>query len=317
MESSSSRVYLGTVQPGQWEASMSGKILGWIDRHIDLIFNLPTALTLLLIIGYPVVYVVSLSFTEWYMLSGDEPARFVGLQNYLQLFSDERFVRSIWHTFYFAGASVTVQVILGIALALLFDREFRGKTFYRSLFLMPMIAMPTAMSLVWIIMFDVNYGVLNYFLGLLGLGPVEWVVNPRYVIPSLVLTDVWHWTPFMTLLILAGLQSLPPEPFEAAKIDGASGLQTLFFITLPLIKPHIIVAVILRSIFALKTFDTIITITQGGPDFASETMNLNIYYNAFFYFRMGYAAAMGVFFFLVLLVINLILIRLRRREWSY
>ena len=298
-------------------AGLKGRILHFIDRNIYILFNIPAVVILLVLITYPVVYVLYYSLHELFLMDMSKPATFVGFGNYLKIFSDERFINSIGHTFYFSIGSVSLQLILGFAIALLFNKEFKGKTFYRSIFIMPMIAMPAAMSLVWIFMFNPMFGVINYFLSIVGLPPGEWIFAEKTAMPALILVDVWNWMPFMTLLLLAGLQSMPDAPFEAARIDGASRWQMQIHITLPLMKPHIIVALILRTIFALKTFDKILILTEGGPNFATETMNLRIYTEGFQYYHIGYAAALGVFFFMVVLIINVFLIKLRRRTWSY
>jgi multiple sugar transport system permease protein len=298
------------------ESGLRGSLSGWVDRHIAILFSLPTSVFLLGLVAFPVGLVLWTSLTDWYLYT-PERRRFVGLVNYVTLWADPRWPSAIWHTVYFAGASVTLQLVLGLAIALLFNRQLTGKTIYRSVFLLPTIAMPTAISLVWKVFFDNTYGILNHTLGLLGLAPVEWVSSPQWAIPSLVLVSVWQHTPFMTLLLLAGLQSLPTDPYEAARIDGASGWRTFRHITLPLLRTHIAVALILRSIFAVKEFDIILAITGGGPDFASETMNLNIYLNAFDYGYTGQAAARGVVFFALILAIQVALLRFRRRQWSY
>ena len=180
-----------------------------------------------------------------------------------------------------------------------------------------MISMSVAISLVWAILFNSTYGLLNYWLGFFGIPPIEWVTTSRWVMPSLIMVAVWQHTPFMTLILLAGLQSLPTEPYEAARIDGASRWQSFVNITLPLMRAHIIVATVLRSIFALKQFDIILAISEGGPNYASETMNINIYFHAFEYGYMGASSAKGVIFFTFILIIQLTLVKLRRREWSY
>ncbi|MBI3456610.1 MAG: sugar ABC transporter permease [Candidatus Rokubacteria bacterium] len=293
-----------------------GRLSSWTDRHLAALFSAPTVVFLLGLVGFPVALVLWTSMTDWYLYT-PEKRQFVGLINYVTVWSEARWWSAIWHTVYFAGASVTLQLVLGLAIALLFNRELAGKTLYRSVFLLPMIAMPTAISLVWIIFFNNTYGLLNYGLGLLGIRPVEWVTSPEWAIPSLVLVSVWQHTPFMTLLLLAGLQSLPTDPFEAARIDGASRWQMLVHITLPLLKAHIAVALILRSIFAIKEFDIILAITEGGPRFATETLNINIYFNAFDYGHTGQAAAKGVLFFALILAIQVLLVKLRTRQWSY
>jgi multiple sugar transport system permease protein len=298
------------------QRGFGSRLLDWIDRNMPVVFNIPTVLFLAGLVAFPVVLVILTSFTDWQLISNQE-AQFVGLDNYISVWQDERWLYAIWHTFYYAGATVFGQLILGLATALLFNRSFAGKAFYRSLWMMPMIAMSTAISLVWLLFFDNSYGILNYGLMAIGLEPIGWVSSEQWAMPSLILVGIWHHTPFMTLILLAGLQSLPQDPFEAARIDGASRWQTFVHITLPLMQGHIIVALILRSIFAVKEFDTILAITAGGPGFATETMNMNIYFNAFNYGYMGQAAAKGVLFFVFILAIQLVLVRLRRRQWSY
>lgn len=288
----------------------------WSDRNLPVLFNIPTVLLLAGLVVFPVIVVLYTSMTNWFLYT---PAKrqFVGLANYIDAWSDPRWLAAIWHTFYFAGGAVALQFVLGFGIALLFNRQFRGRSFYRSVFMLPMIAMSTAISLVWIIIFNNSFGLLNFWLGFLGVPPIEWLSDPAMAIPSLILVQVWQWTPFMTLLLLSGLQALPTEPFEAAKIDGASRWQSVVHITLPLMRGHILVALILRSIFAVKEFDTILTMTEGGPNHASETMNMNIYFAAFDYGHTAEAAAKGVIFFVIILLIQLALVRLRKRQWSY
>lgn len=301
---------------GRVESRPLGRLSDWVNRRVPVLFSLPTVVFLLGLVVFPVGLVLWTSLTDWYLYT-PERRRFVGLANYVTLWADPRWPSAVWHTFYFAGASVALQLVLGLAVALLFNRHLAGKALYRSVFLLPTIAMPTAISLVWKVFFDTTYGILNHALGLVGLGPVEWISSEQWAIPSLVLVSVWQHTPFMTLLLLAGLQSLPTDPFEAARIDGASAWQVFRHITLPLLRAHIAVALILRSIFAVKEFDIILAITGGGPEFASETMNLNIYLNAFDYGYTAQAAARGVVFFALILAIQIALVRFRRRQWSY
>jgi multiple sugar transport system permease protein len=288
----------------------------FLDRYMAVLFNLPTIIFLFGLVFVPVLIIISMSFTDWQLITKPDPD-FVGFANFITPWSDERWINAVGHTFIYAIASVTGQFIIGLGTALLFNRSFAGKSFYRSIWMMPMISMSVAVSLVWILFFDNAYGVLNYGLETIGLEPLEWTTSPEWALPSLIIVGIWHYTPFMTLILLAGLQSLPQDPFEAARIDGASRLQTLWHITLPLLQAHIMVALILRSIFAIKEFDTILAITEGGPNYASETMNLNIYYNAFEYQYLGQASAKGLLFFACIAGVQLILVRLRKRSWSY
>lgn len=294
----------------------SGRLADFVDRNIPILFNVPTGLFLFGLVFIPILLILATSFTDWQLITKPDPD-FVGLANYVEPWSDPRWLGAMWHTIFYAAASVAGQFVIGLAVALLFNRSFAGKTFYRSIWMMPMISMSVAISLVWILFFDSAYGVLNFALGQFGIDPIEWTTSPEWALPSLIIVGIWHYTPFMTLILLAGLQSLPSEPFDSARIDGASRLQMLWHVTLPLLKAHIMVALILRSIFAMKEFDTILAITEGGPAYASETMNLNIYFNAFEYQNMGEAAAKGVIFFACIACIQLVLVRLRKRTWSY
>lgn len=306
----------GSATPDDDEVQKDSAARSFLDRHMAVLFNIPTIVFLFGLVLVPVLIIIWMSFTDWQLITKPEPD-FVGLSNFITPWSDERWINAVGHTFVYAIASVTGQFIIGLATALMFNRSFAGKSFYRSIWMMPMISMSVAVSLVWILFFDNAYGVLNYGLETIGIEPLEWTTSPEWAMPSLIIVGIWHYTPFMTLILLAGLQSLPQDPFEAARIDGASRLQTLWHITLPLLQAHIMVALILRSIFAIKEFDTILAITEGGPNYASETMNLNIYYNAFEYQYLGQASAKGLIFFACIAAVQLVLVRLRKRSWSY
>jgi multiple sugar transport system permease protein len=184
------------------------------------------------------------------------------------------------------------------------------------LFVMPMMATPVAIALVWTMMFHPQLGVLNYLLSFIGIGPQEWFFNPRTVIPSLVLVETWQWTPLVMLIVLGGLAAIPTEPYESAEIDGANAFQRFRYITLPMIAPFLMVAVIIRTIDALKSFDIIYAITQGGPGTASETINLYLYSVAFAYYDVGYGSAIAVVFFALVIALSLLMLHLRQRtKW--
>src|SRR5207237_1002240 len=187
----------------------------------------------------------------------------------------------------------------------------------RAVFIMPMMATPVAIALVWTMMFHPQLGVLNYLLSLVGLPPQLWVFHPATVIPSLVLVETWQWTPLVMLIVLGGIASLPTEPYESAQIDGASTWQMFRYITLPLIMPFLIIAAMIRAIDAIKSFDIIFAITQGGPGSASETINLYLYSVAFVYYDLGYASAIAVVFFALIVALTALLLVLRRRaQWN-
>jgi multiple sugar transport system permease protein len=212
-----------------------------------------------------------------------------------------------------AAMAVVFPLILGLAAALVFNQKFPLRGLARTVFILPMMATPVAVALVWTMMFHPQLGVLNWLLAQIGIPPSMWVYSPDTVIPTLVVVEVWHWTPLVMLLILGGLASLPGDPYEAAKIDGATPLQSFWHITLPLLAPYIVVALIIRTIDALKAFDTIYVITQGGPGSASETINIFLYLQAFAFYNVGYASAVVVVFFAIILALAALLMWTRQR----
>jgi multiple sugar transport system permease protein len=275
-------------------------------------FSGPAVLILLVMMAFPIIYTLYLSFTNWTpTLIGS--AKFVGLQNYIKLITqDERFLNALWRTIWFTIAGVSIQCFLGVGLALIFNREFAGRGVIRTAFLMSMVATPVAIALVWMMILDINTGILNYFLNWVAGVRVAWLSNRSIVLWSMILVDTWQWTPFIMLIALAGLSALPTEPYESALIDGASSAQLLWYLTLPMLRPTLMVALMFRSIDALKTFDIIYVITGGGPAYASETLNLYAFSQGFAYFNMGYASALLALYFILVMGTSLLFIRLRR-----
>jgi multiple sugar transport system permease protein len=285
----------------------------WFERNIKYLFPLPAVLFILIMMVFPIGYTLRLSFYEWSM-SSLVPPQWVGLANYKTLlFDDPRFISSIWRTFAFTFAAVGIETVLGVAIALLFNQDFRGKNTLKTLFLLPMIATPVAIGLVWLLIYEPNVGFANKIMEFLNLPPQLWLASPKQVLMSLVIVDVWQWTPMIALVVLAGLTSLPTEPYEAAMVDGATRWQVLTKITLPLLQPTILVAVLLRSIDALKTFDIIYSMTGGGPDFHSETINIYTFVQGFSYFKLGMTSASLMIFFAIVLGMSIILVSARKR----
>jgi multiple sugar transport system permease protein len=291
---------------------------GWsffIEQHPVLVLTLPAAVVFFVLVIFPVFYTLYMSLHSWFASSLTVP-EFIGLQNFKRvLIQDDRFRNALWLTLYFTLVAIALQVVLGVTLALLLNRPFRGKGFFRSIFLLPMVATPVAIALVWMMMYNPTLGVMNYLVGLVGLGPYKWLSDLRLVIPALAVVDTWQWTPLITLITLAGLATLPIEPYESAMIDGATPAQMFWRITLPLLRPTIMVAVLFRSIDCLKTFDIIYVITGGGPGFASETLNVYTFQVGLFYFHIGYACSLLVILFALVLGVSLVLIKVRRGSW--
>ncbi|MFA6967893.1 carbohydrate ABC transporter permease [Bosea sp. (in: a-proteobacteria)] len=297
----------GPVQPAPFQHSADFTPRYWL-------FAAPAVLVVTAVIVFPWLFTLYMSGHDWKIGGGPE---FVGLQNFAELFRDTRFLESMGHTLYFTVLAVVLPIIFGTAAALVFHREFPFRGVLRTIFVMPMMATPVAVALVWTMMFHPQLGVLNYLLSLVGIGPQSWVYSPDTVIPTLILVEVWHWTPLVMLIVLGGLAGLPREPYESALIDGANAWHMFRHITLPLVWPFIMVAIVIRTIDALKAFDTIFVITQGGPGTASETLNIFLYLQAFQFYKIGYASAVVVIFFVIVIMLSLLLLYARQKsKWN-
>ncbi|WP_342359248.1 sugar ABC transporter permease [Terrarubrum flagellatum] len=277
-------------------------------------FVLPALIIVSSVILFPWLFTIWMSLNEW-KLGGS--IHFAGLSNYAKLFTDERFRDAVWQTIYYTVLATGLPLVIGTFAAVIFHEKFPLRGVLRGLYIMPMMATPVAIALVWVMMFHPQLGVLNYLLSLVGIPPQLWVFSPKTVIPSLALIETWQWSPLVMLIVLGGLASLPTEPYESAMIDGATRWQMFHKITLPLIMPFIMVALILRVIDALKSFDIIFAITQGGPGNASETLNIYLYNTAFPYRDMGYGSALAVVFFIIVIGLSLVMLWMRQRnKWD-
>ncbi|MHB1005405.1 MAG: carbohydrate ABC transporter permease [Chloroflexota bacterium] len=293
-------------------APARSKLSLFLDRHIYTLMIIPAAVTILLIIVFPLAYSLWMSVHEFSMGVTAVP-KFVGADNYAKLATDQRFLESVPRTFLFTVVSVIAPVFLGTVAALAFVRNFPGRGLLRTFFSLPMMATPVAIALIWQMMFHPQLGVLNYLLSLVRIPAQLWVFSGDTVIPSLAMIETWQWTPFVMLIVLGGLSGLPEEPHEAALIDGASKLQTIRYVTMPLLWPYIMIAIVLRAIDALKAFDIIYVITQGGPGTASETINIFLYLQAFAFYNIGFASAVVVVFFIILIAMSVGLLVVRQR----
>src|ERR1700742_4070948 len=277
-------------------------------------FVLPALVVVLAVIVFPWVFTIWMSLHEWKVGS---PTTFVGLSNYLRMPRDPRFVEAVWHTLVYTALSVILPLVLGTFAAVVFHQKFPLRGFLRGIFIMPMMATPVAIALVWTMMFHPQLGVLNYLLSLVGLPAQLWVFHPATVIPSLVLVETWQWTPLVMLIVLGGIAAIPTEPYESAQLDGANMWQMFRYTTLPLSAPFLFIAAMIRMIDAVKSFDIIFAITQGGPGSASETINLYLYSVAFVYYDVGYASAIVVVFFALIVALAGALLRLRQTtHWN-
>lgn len=277
-------------------------------------FVVPALVVIAAVIVFPWVFTLWMSVNSWTL---GQSVVFAGLDNYSRLLVDMRFWESLWHTTLYTLLAVVAPLFLGTLAALIFDAQFPFRGLLRGIFVMPMMATPVAIALVWTMMFHPQLGVLNYLLSLIGIGAQEWIYNQISVIPSLVLVETWQWTPLIMLIVLGGLAAVPREPYESAEIDGANAWQKFRYLTLPMIAPFLMIAVIIRSIDAVKSFDIIYAMTQGGPGTASETINIYLYNTAFSYYDIGYGSAMAVVFFIIIVALSFVLMMVRQRaNWS-
>lgn len=284
---------------------------GFFEKNIKYIFPLPALLFVILLMVFPVCYTFFLSFTDWSLTSGN-PLKVVFLESYFEVLKEPRFLAALGRTFYFTFGSVIIEMILGTAIALLLDNSFKGKGLVKTFLLLPLVATPVAVGIVWNLFYDPTIGILNFVLSKLGLPQSGWVSDAKTVMASLIIVDVWQWTPMITLIVMAGLAGISREPYESAMIDGANGRQILVKITLPMLMPTILTAVILRAIDALKTYDIIYAMTGGGPGYASENLNILAFKYSFEYFRMGQSSVILVILFLIVLSFSMIVMKVRK-----
>jgi len=261
---------------------------------------------------FPLIYAVVVSFQSFQMLI-PAPHRFIGFANYMQVFSDPLFWSGLKVTAAFVGGVLFLQFPVGFALALLLNRLPRFQNLAATLLLIPTIISPSVVAFQWIQLFNYRYGPINYILGLLHLGQPTWTADPHMALPALVFVDFWEWTPFMMLLLFAGLRALPASVVEAARVDGSSRWQVVWNIYLPLLKPVIGIVLVLRVLMNFKLFDIIYALTAGGPGTATENLAYYTYIQGFRYFNLGYASALAILQLILVAVLAKVLIRLTRR----
>nr|WP_030504717.1 sugar ABC transporter permease [Micromonospora purpureochromogenes] len=275
----------------------------WANAHRKWLFAAPAMAFVAVLIIFPVAWTGYLSLTD---AEGSVRAEseFIGFQNYLDVLADtDRFWPAVWRTVLFTGVVLAVEVALGMAIALLLWRPFRGERWVRVAILLPLVATPVAVGMMWRLIFDPTIGMANQVLSWVGIGPQPWLSGQNSALPTTMFIDIWQWTPMVVLILLAGLTSLSDEPQEAALIDGASTWQRFRHVTLPLLMPTVIVAILLRGIDALKTFDILYaTKGRGGGSFHEvETLNVYAYGLSFDYNDYGVSSTVLIIFFLIII----------------
>ena len=265
-----------------------------------LLFLSPTIIYLFFWRLFPLIYTFYLSFTD-YNLSHMVPPSFTGLNNYLRLLSDGRFHHSLYISFLFMVVSTVITLLVGVLMALATDLEIRGKSFIQGVVLIPMMITPVVVGTIWRILYEPSVGPINYFLNMFGDFSINWLGSTDTALWGVIITEIWEWAPFIYILALSSLQGIPKPLYEAAEIDGASRLQTIKFITLPIIQKTILVSALLRGLDAFRVFPTIYVMTGGGPGRATESVSIFIYKTAFRFFNMGYASSMVIIVLLLLI----------------
>jgi len=274
----------------------------------------PALLLFLLLTVLPIVNLAVLSVHDIDWLEGMSSWTFTGLKHYIALGSDTLFRASVGNTVIFAVVAVAAQMFLGFVLALLTSSIVHGRIVYRTIFLLPILVPGIIIGAIWKLMFSFDFGVLNEIAMLIGLSPRDWLGDANFALASIIIVDIWHWTPFCFLLLLASLETLPQDIYEAADIDGASRWQSLWFITLPLMMPAIVVTFVFRLILAFKVFDEVYLLTGGGPGTATEVISFTIFRRFFTEDQPGYGSAMSIatFVFVALLILTVSYMTRRR-----
>lgn len=276
---------------------------------------LPLLLFIVVIAIYPLIFSFRISLFNYHLTDPNQTQTFIGLENYIRAFKDQTVLISIKNTLVFVAGTVSVELLLGLGLALLFSQETKLAQFIRSFLLIPMALPPLVVGLIWKALYNADFGVIAYYLKALGFnigrGPLG---ELSVAMPAVILVDVWQWTPLLMVIFLAGLKSLPEEPFEAAFVDGASRWQSFHYLTLPLLKPTFLIAFLLRTVQSFKVFDIIYATTAGGPGQATTVLNYHIYTVGLTFFDMGYAAALANILLLLVTILSIIYIMVMSRR---
>ena len=282
-------------------------------RRVAVLLIAPATLVLLGVFVYPFGYALYISFTEWTIGQQLTPT-WAGLANYSSLVGDGRFLNAIFRSTVFVSLAVTIEFILGFLLALVFNKRLPAFGIFRTVAVLPVMVMPIATGLVWLYVLNFSYGPLNVLLGALDLPTQNWLPHPTGAMGALILADVWQWTPFVMIVIVAGLRSLPEYVYEAAALDGLRPVETFFKITVPLLRPVIFIVLLLRFMDAFKLMDLVFILTQGGPAGRTETLSYYIYVMGLQLFRVGLAAAVSILFLIFISIAAQVFVRYMYRE---
>lgn len=298
------------AQPGRFKLSPKTR-----RKIVPYAFLTPAVVILLVTIVYPVFYGLTLSLYQWSLSDINQPPVFVGLANFIELFKSPFFHTSVTVTLKFTLIVVAVELLLGLMLALLLEEKMKGLRLFRTIFVLPIMVAPVVVGVIWRFLYDPSFGLINYVLGQIGVAPRLWLADPALALGAIIMTDVWQWTPFVFLLLLAALQGVPRELLEAGHVDGTTYWQNLFYIKLPMIKTIIGITAALRLIDGFRGLVVMYIMTFGGPGMSTEILSLHLYKTAFGSQRLGLASAIAVILLGIIFVITLVmLIGFQKRE---
>ncbi len=275
-----------------------------LQKAMPYLFLTPAILILVLVLLFPVLYGLRLSLYDWALRDISKAPVWYGLGNYVELVKNPFFRTSVLVTLKFTSVVVVAEVFLGLVLALLLEERMKGIRLFRTTFVLPIMIAPVVVGVIWRFLYDPSFGLINYFLSKVGIAPKLWLAEPSLALWSIIVTDIWQWTPFVFLLLLAALQGVPRELLEAAYVDGANYWQNLFLVKLPLIKALIGLTAALRLIDAFRGLVVMYIMTFGGPGMSTEILSLHLYKTAFSSQRLGLASAIGVILLGIILIIT-------------
>jgi multiple sugar transport system permease protein len=273
------------------------------DRALSWVFLLPVVVILAVAAFIPLGYGLVLSFYKYKLnIPGMKP-EFIGFGNYITMFKDELFIHSLTNNIVFALLSVGSEVLVGVIVAMMLSDDTKLSRLMTTIFMVPMIIAPVAAGTLWRMMLDRTFGVVNFLISLLNMAPVAWLANEKVAIYTIIFVDFWQFMPYVAILVLSSVKSIPESFLDAARVDGASSLKLFYKVVLPFITPVIIIVAMLRFIDAFKVFDTVFVMTQGGPGSATEMLPTYIYKQGIKFFQVGYSSATAIVFIIAMSVI--------------
>ena len=300
----------------QMNTGMHLRMSNFVNKLIKWVFSLPVLIFMAVMVIIPIVMTLVFSLCDWNLLMGTGMKLNWG-KNYLDVLGSREFWQSLAITFYYTGLATVAELLLGVAIALILNREFIGKNAVKTIVLLPYMMAPVAVGLMWMLFYEPSSGLINYIFSVVGLPRSSFVSAKETVIPAIAVVETWQMTPMVVIVCLAGLSSLPADPMEAARVDGATPVQAFFKITLPLLTQTLFSIGLLRFIDIFKSFDLIYALTKGGPANASRTLNLYAYETAFSYYKFGTSSTMLMILFVIVMILSIVVMKIQRKLVEY